>query len=390
MLVKVQYQGVKKFVKLHSDSTFQDFLTEVKSKFALARTAALEVFDTDTTVEEDIFHELIEGSPHLCLTVRCPEENISAGLSEEFSPTRSSTPSTCTDTLSLSSTDHEETERAMQNQAAMASNSFNMDAEKAKQIVQDALEKKSGGEEVLEEYQKTKTLKHSTRRQLVNIAVSHMTEIHGRIPTRKQRETYALGIIYLFPSLRDPFSTKGYINQDFALLFNAETSNKFLERWETAFKQKIIDEAQCLTSTAEIWCLLNAAGVQGSDNGRKKTKISPTEAVDRLVHFHKSCTSIEGRLSRREGHQPFLLRSGRIKGRINHFYVVVDKRLIPCVGTSSLSAFDELFKVHYVFNLSYEKALVSKANSLFYRPFDLQCLYGSDDGEYMVPFFVLV
>jgi hypothetical protein len=47
------------------------------------RTAALQVFDdTDTNVEEDVFHELIEGSPHLCLTVRCPEENISAGLSE--------------------------------------------------------------------------------------------------------------------------------------------------------------------------------------------------------------------------------------------------------------------------------------------------------------------
>ena len=36
--------------------------------------------DTDTNVEEDIFHELIEGSPHLCLTVRSPE-NI-AGLFE--------------------------------------------------------------------------------------------------------------------------------------------------------------------------------------------------------------------------------------------------------------------------------------------------------------------
>ncbi len=32
-----------------------------------------------------------------------------------------------------------------------------------------------------------------------------------------------------------------------------------------------------------------------------------------------------------------------------------------------------------------------KANRLkFYRPFDLQCLYGSDDGEYIVPSFVLV
>lgn len=125
--------------------------------------------------------------------------------------------------------------------------------------------------------------------------------------------------------------------------FNAETSNKILERWETAFKHKIINQAKSLTSTAEIQCLLSAAGGQGSENGRhdlwchsfrfalascivflycivcvcvyinisiyhsdwdsdissilllhilppssgrKTTKISPTEAVDRLVHFH--------------------------------------------------------------------------------------------------------
>ncbi len=55
-------------------------------------------------------------------------------LSQEFSPTSSSNPSTCTDTLSLSSNDHEETERAVQNQATMASNSFNIDAEKAKRV----------------------------------------------------------------------------------------------------------------------------------------------------------------------------------------------------------------------------------------------------------------
>ncbi|XP_053089325.1 uncharacterized protein LOC117598340 isoform X3 [Pangasianodon hypophthalmus] len=440
---------------------------EVKRKFGLARTATLQVLDTDTTEEEDIFHELIEGSPQLCLTVRCSEENIFAGLSDEFSPARSSTPSTSTDTLSLPSTDCEETERAVQNQAARASNSFGIDAEKARRIVQDALEKQSGGEDVLEEYQTTKTLKHSTRRQLVNIVVSHMTEIHGRIPTRKQRETYALGIVSLFPSLRDPFSTKGYehfydpekgtgyiswhlktlsrknpkrarlemsesggpsrrrmtdigqqlegdacreaisflvhaadeaevmqkmkqtfkhrqelvhnpersadvlnifprfldvrglINQDFALLFNSETSNKLLERWETAFKQKIINEAQSLTSTAEIQSLISAAEGQGSENGKKKTKICSTEAVERLVNFHKSCTSIEGLISGRESHQPYLLASGRLKSKIDKFYVVVDKHLIPCAGTSSLSAVDELFKVHYVFNLSYEGPLVN-------------------------------
>ncbi|XP_053092932.1 uncharacterized protein LOC117597934 [Pangasianodon hypophthalmus] len=133
---------------------------------------------------------------------------------------------------------------------------------------------------------------------------------------------------------------EGLINQDFALLFNSETSNKLLERGETAFKQKIINEGQSLTSTAEIQSLISAAEGQGPENGwpdlrgylsnflwflailnakclfsffyskfldwdsdmssvllllhllppppgKKKTKISSTEAVERLVNFHK-------------------------------------------------------------------------------------------------------
>lgn len=32
-----------------------------------------------------------------------------------------------------------------------------------------------------------------------------------RIPTQKQREQYSLGIVTLFPSLKDPFSKKGYV-----------------------------------------------------------------------------------------------------------------------------------------------------------------------------------
>lgn len=35
----------------------------------------------------------------------------------------------------------------------------------------------------------------------------------------------------------------------------------------------------------------------------------------------------------------------------------MDKNLIPCQGTTSLAAFDELFKVHFVFSVSYDDAL---------------------------------
>lgn len=33
-----------------------------------------------------------------------------------------------------------------------------------------------------------------------------------RIPTRNQKEKYALGVVTLFPSLKDPFSKKGYVS----------------------------------------------------------------------------------------------------------------------------------------------------------------------------------
>jgi len=43
--------------------------------------------------------------------------------------------------------------------------------------------------------------------------------IYGRrIPTQKQREQYALGIVTLFPSLKDPFSKKGYVRLSIKLL----------------------------------------------------------------------------------------------------------------------------------------------------------------------------
>nr|CAD43088.2 novel protein [Danio rerio] len=289
----------------------------------------------------------MDSSPHLCLTVRCLEENISAGLPEVISPTRSSTASTCTDTVSLSSMDHEDPERNMQNQLTRTNSCLIVDGKGQNRLFKMHWESNLVVMKYLTNTRSQKLKGHSTRWQLVNIVVSHMKEIHGRIPTCKQRETYALGIISLFPSLRDPFSAKGYIIQDFSLLFNAETSNKLLERWQTAFKHRIINEAKSLTSTARLHCLINSAEGQESEN----------EAFERLVHFHKSCTSIEDHLSERKGHQPCRLRLGRIKGRIDHFYLVMDKHLISCAATRSLSAVDELFK-DYVFNLTYEEALV--------------------------------
>ncbi|XP_054483514.1 uncharacterized protein LOC129116845 [Anoplopoma fimbria] len=317
MLLKVKYQGTKKYIRLQSGFTYLEFINEDHSS-----------------------------------------------------------PSSLTDTMSPSSSDNDLSSRrergipidrnvsnfeVMNRSTTEASGS-----EAAKEMVENALLRKPGGEDVLEEYKSENTLTHSTRRHLVNILTSHMTEMHGRIVPRQQKEKYALGIITLFPSLKDPFSPKGYLNQDFLLLFGGETASKMLEKWDTAytaFKYKVIKEAKQLTQSKELCRLLNAAekpteNDDTSKSGRKRSKISASDAVEKMVHFHKSCCSIDEHLRGRKGQQPYILAAGRTQNKIDNFYIVVDKQLIPCQATSSLGAFDELFKSHYVFNLSYEESLV--------------------------------
>lgn len=46
-------------------------------------------------------------------------------------------------------------------------------------MVRNALQSKSGGQDILDEYDKTKTLKDNTRRRMINLLVANMTEVHG-------------------------------------------------------------------------------------------------------------------------------------------------------------------------------------------------------------------
>lgn len=44
---------------------------------------------------------------------------------------------------------------------------------------------------------------------------------------------------------------------------------------------------------------------------------------------------------------------------IDSYYIALDNKLIPCQTAGSLGALDELFKVHYIFNISYDSALIN-------------------------------
>ncbi|XP_062295363.1 uncharacterized protein LOC134000078 [Scomber scombrus] len=241
---------------------------------------------------------------------------------------------------------------------------FSNDGEKCKGLIEDVLGTSSGGEEVLQEYHTTQTLTDATRRKLVNIIVAHMIDKHGQLPSKAVREEYALGIVTVFPSLKDPYSKKGYINQHFTLLFEEEVSNLLLQKWDPFFRVNVIKEAKRLTPTPELRRMLQAAESPGSEldeapRGPRFPKISASDAVERLVVFHKSCCSLEEHLQSQQNQQPYLLAVGRQKRKIDNFYVSIDKHLIPCQATRSIGAFDELFKAHFVFNVSYDGALVN-------------------------------
>ncbi|XP_077085826.1 uncharacterized protein LOC143737851 [Siphateles boraxobius] len=174
---------------------------------------------------------------------------------------------------------------------------------------------------------------------------------------------------------------KGLVDQDFTLLFDADISSRLLQKWDTFFRPNVIKEAKRLSSTAELsQLLLSAEGdldeariydqemasllllihlLPTPPGGPKSPKIGACDAVERLVIFHKSCGSLEEHLQNNQHQHPYLLAVGRQKSKIDSFYITLDKHLIPCQANRFLGAFDELFKAHFVFNLSYDSALVS-------------------------------
>ncbi|XP_054913542.1 uncharacterized protein LOC129377547 isoform X2 [Poeciliopsis prolifica] len=307
----------------------------------------------------------------------------------------------------------------------------------AKNLVEGVLQSKSGGEEILQEYETTETLTDATRRQMVNILVAHMIDEQGHLPTKAIRDKYGFGIVTLFASLKDPYTkkgneaisllnhttdrsvifqkmretfehhhklikdasgrndilttfpgfldTKGLIDQDSRLLFSEETSSRLLQKWDVFFKPNVIKEAKRFTSPPELRSLVQSAESLQSDDltntssydqemaslllllhllppqpeGQKSPKISASDADERLVVFHKSCCSLEEHHRSQRGLQPYLLAVGRQKSKIDRFYIVMDKCLIPCQTNSSLGTFDELFKAHFVFNFSYDAALMN-------------------------------
>ncbi|XP_024299956.1 uncharacterized protein LOC112266584 [Oncorhynchus tshawytscha] len=170
-------------------------------------------------------------------------------------------------------------------------------------------------------------------------------------------------VFSVFPRVLD---IPGLIEQDFRLLFGEATTNKFLEKWPTTFKGKVM-ESDGLTPTTELLELMcNAESAVENENGQ----MSACQGVDQLIRFQKVGTSVQQHLdSITQSGQPYLLALGSIKSSIHSYFVVIDKHAVP-VGT-----FDELFKAHFIVGTSYSSCL-----SNFFT-FVQTTIYNIDMGE---------
>ncbi|XP_035766777.1 uncharacterized protein LOC102790481 [Neolamprologus brichardi] len=200
----------------------------------------------------------------------------------------------------------------------------------------------------------------------------------------KCSQTYA-GVCGLRALMRMEFSPKSchsQIEQDFRLLFCEVTASKFLERWPTNLKAKVVKESHGLVPTSELLELMcNAESGTEVENGwdsdlstillllhllppsaqgrKRPGKMSASQAVNNLIKFPKAGTSVQQHLDNiTRSSQPYLLTQGSTRSSI-HTFIVIEKHALPCKATGSVGALDELFRAHYVFGTSYSSSLTN-------------------------------
>ncbi|CAL8294037.1 unnamed protein product [Arctogadus glacialis] len=223
-------------------------------------------------------------------------------------------------------------------------------------------------------------MKHSADEDLVKKKMK-LTFFHRRNMLLDPQQSS--NILSVFPRFKD---VKGLVEQDFVLMFGEGVSDKFLERWPGTFKKKIIQQCRKLPNIGELEELLLAADppldridveddlgwdsdlssvlllshlIPPSAQGRKRPgKVSASQAEKHLVIFKKTGTSIQEHIDTiTTSAQPYLLAVGVRKDAVHQFFIILDRSAIPCRSTSSLGAFDELFKAHFVFGTSYNSML---------------------------------
>ncbi|KAL6469076.1 hypothetical protein MHYP_G00226000 [Metynnis hypsauchen] len=376
MLVRVKYKTEQKYIKI-TDVTLQSFLKLGCSKFNIKEELQkdLKVYDeSGTEIEDDVFEDLLKDP-------NCGILKLVAIDETQVSPDESLNSS-----ADLSSCDSDETvimpPNKRQRQECKAESEHYYDSESGSGYLAwrlKTIQRKASTESPkpssssclggptskrppslkidsqLNEDQireAVSLMKHSSDEALVKQKMRLTFSYRQKMVHDPQKCSNMLSV---FPRFKD---VKGLIEQDFVLLFGESTSAKFLEKWLTAFKDKVIHQSKGWDSDLSSLILLLHL-LPPSAQGRKKPgKMSVTQATGYLVVFIKAGTNIQEHLdSTEDRRQPYLLAVGTARSRIHAFYIVVDKVAIPCKAASSHCAFDELFKAHFVFGTAYCESL---------------------------------
>ncbi|KAK7903970.1 hypothetical protein WMY93_016577 [Mugilogobius chulae] len=418
VLIPVKFGSDQKYVRLveiEGQYDFRQFCEKVIERFCLPPEANIKFKDaTGTEVDGEIFSDLL----HLGNTV------LTLFSDDEFSDSSFSSTSDVSD-VGWSSGSSTVIVDGPPDKQPRVDHTSSVDTASAKQLIETVMRNSSGGEEVLEEYQRTETLTDATRRKMEHFydAASGTGYISWRLKTvqrrrrqiaskpqsspsdltlggptspravkavqqldgdacqealsllnhttdrvlilQKMRETFQFrqkivndpdksgDVLTIFPRFLD---TTGLVNQDFQIMFDEETSARLLQKWDLFFKPGIIRQAMQLVPTPELQCLIKSAqSPAGNDleeekaydhdmasllllihllppppGGSKNPKISATDAMERLITFHKSCCSLEERLRNNKKDHPYILAVGPQKNKIEKFYIVMDCHLIPC------------------------------------------------------------
>ncbi|XP_066540242.1 uncharacterized protein [Hoplias malabaricus] len=372
MLLRVQFEGEQKYVKL-SELTFSAFLKEVLLKFNIPerRQLDMKVYDqSNTEVDSEVFEEIAKESPG---TFRATL------YSEELGTSQSSSSSVRSDgTVALNLTVCDPHEEAVTFEEGLPKRLCRINC-KAKVLIENVLSSKPGGERIIQEYGKNKTLTDATRRQMINILAAEMTETHGTSPPKSVRVMYAQGIVALFPNLEDPYSQHGYEHY-----YDPENGSGYLAwRLKTIQRKPAEERGASGVRSPKGWdsdmsaLLLLLHLLPPSAQGRKRPgKMSASQAGHQLIRFQKVGTSVQQHLdSITQSRQPYLLAMGSTKCSIHSYFIVIDNHALPCKATGSVGAFDELFKAHFVFGTSYNSCL----NNVF--TFVQTTIYNIDIGE---------
>ncbi|XP_033960462.1 uncharacterized protein [Pseudochaenichthys georgianus] len=240
VLVKVRYGESQKYVKVAE--TEEGYFIE---KLGLPLQSELHLTDeSGTEVDADVFEELLQAG-NLTVKVSTGQssvvlQNVSHTLLESD---LSDTSFSVTNASSSAVSDSSDARIVLERDSGVKR--VHADRESAKEMVSDVLQSKLGGEKSLQEYATTKTLMDGTRRQMVNLLVADMIEVHGRIPPTHVREKCALDIITLFPCLRDPYSKNGYEHY-----YDADGGSGYLAwRIKTVQRNTAVQSRRCYPST---------------------------------------------------------------------------------------------------------------------------------------------